>query len=280
MRSLLILTLTLCAMAPVHAQDEERQLGWSNVADLGYVLTAGNTSTSTFSLDNRLAYGWPRADFHVRAGALRIQTTDDPFAVGTPGDFEFIEDTSRELENERYYVNGSYQRNISEQFFWTAGAAWDRDTNAGIDNRSIVFGGVGTTWKDSAATLFKTDYTVTFTRRIDELREPERGERFSELRLAWEYRHRLSSTTTFDSDMVFFAVIKELDDNRFATVNGVTTSLTEVFALRFSLDLRYQNVPALEEIDLLNREGLPVGEVVVRKKKLDSIVKFSFVVTL
>lgn len=280
MRPLLILTTILHAAAPVLAQEEENSLGWSNVADLGYVVTAGNASTSTFSFDNRLAYGWRRAGFNLRAGALRVRTADERFATGTPDDFQVVEETSRELDNERYYVNGSYQRNLSERFFWTAGAGWDKDTNAGIDHRTVVFGGFGNTWKDTTRTSFQTDYTVTFTRRIDEIREAERDESFSEMRLAWDYRQQLSSTTTFDSDMVFFAVVKDLEDYRFATVNGITTNLTEVFALRFSVDLRFQNVPALENIALVDGEGRSLGEVVVRKEQLDTVVKFSFVVSL
>ena len=285
MRSLFLLLLTLCCVLPAPAQEaqdeeEEKKLGWSNVADVGLVVTAGNSSTSTFSVDDKLTYAWERADFIFRAGALRVQTTDDPFAVGTPEDFEVVEDLTRELDTERYYFYGNYQKNITDRVFWLAGGGWDKDTNAGIENRTVIFGGIGNAWKDNARTTFKTDYTVTFTRRVDEIREPERDEKFSELRLGWDYRQQLATHTKFDSNLVFFAVISDFSDNRFVTINSVTTNLTDAFALRFSVEFRYQNIPALEEIDLETPEGLPIGEVVVRKKKLDSVVKFSFVVTL
>ncbi len=282
MRILFLLLFTLCCVQPVWAQDEEEEknLGWSNVADLGFVLTAGNSSTSTFSFDDKLTYAWAGADFIFRAGALRVQTRDDPFAVGTPGDFEVIEDPVRELDTERYYFNGNYQKTINVRFFWLAGGSWDKDTNAGIANRSVIFGGIGNTWKDTERTLFKTDYTLTFTRRIDEIPDPEHGEKFSELRLGWGYRRQLNAHTKFDSDLAFFATISDFSDNRFVTMNSVTANMTDRFALRFSLEFRYQNKPALEKIDLETAEGLPIGEVVVRKKKLDSVVKFSFVVTL
>ena len=285
MRSLFLVLFTLCCVLPVPGQEavdeeQEKKLGWSNVADLGFVLTAGNSSTSTFSFDDKLTYAWARADFIFRAGALRVQTTDDPFAVGTPEDFEVIEDLARELDTERYYFNGNYQKNITDRFFWLAGGSWDKDTNAGIENRTVVFGGIGNTWKDTERTHFKTDYTVTFTRRIDETPDPERDEKFSELRLGWNYRRRLAAHSKFDSDLVVFATISDFSDNRFVTINSVTTDLTGTFALRFSLEFRYQNIPALEEIDLETPEGLPIGEVVVRKTKLDSVMKFSFVVTL
>ena len=285
MRSLFLLLFTLCCVLPASAQEaedeeEEKKLGWSNVTDVGLVVTAGNSSTSTFSFDDKLTYAWEGADFIFRAGALRVRTPDDPFAVGTPEDFEVIEDLTRELDTEHYYFNGNYQKNITDRFFWIAGGGWDKDTNAGIENRTVIFGGIGNTWKDTERTLFKTDYTVTFTRRIDEIPDPERDERFSELRLGWDYRQQLAAHTKFDSDLVFFATISDFSDNRFVTINSVTTNMTDRFALRFSLKLRYQNIPAFEEIDLETPEGLPIGEVVIRKKKLDTVVKFSFVVTL
>ena len=121
MRSLFLVLFTLCCVLPVPGQEavdeeQEKKLGWSNVADLGFVLTAGNSSTSTFSFDDKLTYAWARADFIFRAGALRVQTTDDPFAVGTPEDFEVIEDLARELDTERYDFNGNTKRTSPTAF--------------------------------------------------------------------------------------------------------------------------------------------------------------------
>ncbi|HXV61445.1 MAG TPA: DUF481 domain-containing protein, partial [Vicinamibacteria bacterium] len=87
-------------------RDEERELGWSNVADLAFVVTSGNSSTSTLSVDDRLVRTWENAELSFRGGALRTQTPDDRFAVGTPDDFEIVDDTMRELDNERYYLFG------------------------------------------------------------------------------------------------------------------------------------------------------------------------------
>ena len=117
-RSLIVLAVVLCGVLPVSAQDEEeeKKLGWSNVADLGFVVTGGNSMSSSLSFDDKLIHAWENAEFVLRAGALRINTTDDPFAVGTPDDFEVIEDLIRELDTERYYVVSSYQRNITFMF--------------------------------------------------------------------------------------------------------------------------------------------------------------------
>ena len=52
-------------------------------------------------------------------------------------------------------------------------------------------------------------------------------------------------------------------------------------SLRFSLQFIYQNLPALEELDLFESEGgQEIGTVKVRKKKMDTVVKFTVVVTI
>ena len=61
---------------------------------------------------------------------------------------------------------------------------------------------------------------------------------------------------------------------------SLASALTMGLCKRFSIQFLYQNFPALQEIDLQDVNGLPLGEVVVCKKKLDTVLKFSFLVTL
>ncbi len=281
MRSLFPVICVLFTSLSVMAQEEkEPELGWTNVADVSVVVTAGNASTSTFAVDDKLNREWKSSELGFRFGALRTQTTDDPFAVGTAEDFEVIEDATRELDNERYYVSGQFQRDISPRFFWMTGGGWDKDSNAGIENRVVLFGGVGNTWIDKEQTTFKTDYAITSTRRIDAIPDPERKERSSEARLASSFQHNLDTSHRIDSDFVVFLNVANPSDYRFDTINTFTSSLSSIFALRFSIQFLYQNLPALEKISLQDFDGLTIGKVIVRKKKLDTVLKFSFVVTL
>ena len=281
MRSLISVVGVLFTCLSALAQEEkEQELGWTNVADVSIVLTAGNVSTSTLAVDDKLNRKWKSSELGFRFGVLGTRRTDDPFAVGTAEDFEVIEDSTRELDNERYYVSGQFQRNISPRFFWMTGGGWDKDSNAGIQSRSVLFGGVGNTWVDKEQTTFKTDYAITFTRRIDAIPDPKRKERSSEARLASSYRHTLDTSHRIDSDFVVFLNVANPSDYRFDTINSFTSSLSSVFALRFSIQFLYQNLPALEKINLKDFDGRTTGKVIVRKKKLDTVLKFSFVVTL
>jgi putative salt-induced outer membrane protein YdiY len=261
-------------------RDEEREYGWKNVADVSYVFTSGNSSTSTLSIDDRLTRTWENAELSFRGGALRVRTTDDRFALGTPDDFVVVEDATRDLDNERYYFLGRYDRDITPKFFWVAGGGWDRDGNAGIDSRTMVWAGLGNTWRNDEHIRFKTDYGVTFTHRVDDIPDPEREENYSEARLAWDYEHHFHTNTQFNSDFVFFVNVANGSDYRFNTLNAVTTNLSSVFALRFGVQFLYQALPAFEEIDLFGvADGPQTGVAIVRKKNLDSVVTFSVVMT-
>src|SRR5437867_11135829 len=72
-------------------------------------------------------------------------------------------------------MSGRYDRKISDRFFWFAGAGWDRNEFAGIAgirNRYTGGGGVGNFWADSESLEFRTDYTATYAKQDDVVRNP------------------------------------------------------------------------------------------------------------
>src|SRR5262249_6009720 len=91
---------------------------WSDSAELGYVATSGNAETSTFGLKNSLVREHDKSRFEVKLGGIRVVTTDkNIFAVGTATDFESI-DGNPKTTAESYYLNGRYDRKITQRFYW------------------------------------------------------------------------------------------------------------------------------------------------------------------
>jgi hypothetical protein len=259
---------------------ENENTGWSNQADVGIVFKAGNSSNSSLHFDNSLRRIGKRDIWLLRFGGLRTRTTDDRYAVGSPGDFEVVEDTARDLDSERYYAYSRYDRRINSFWFWMAGGGWERDLDAGIVNQTTIFGGVGNVWLDRDNVRFRTDYAVTITSREDEIPDPQRDSRYSEARLSWDFMQKFGKNAQFDSDFIFTVNVGRASDNHFNTISSITSALTDIFSLRASLRLIHYNLPALEELDLSEEEGGDeIGTVLVRKKKLDSIVKLSLVIT-
>jgi putative salt-induced outer membrane protein YdiY len=264
--------------------EEEKELGWSNVANLGLVVTAGNSPTSTFSFDDKLIRDWERSSLTFRFGGLRTNTTDDTIAVGTEDDFDIIY-PEKKLDNERYYLSGRFDKKINDRFYWVTGAGWQRDSDAGIENRTDAFLGAGNVWKETDNLQLKADYTLALTTRVDEIADPLREKTFPAARLAYDLMTKISSHAQFDSDMVFFANLKTAEDWNFNNTNAVTSNLTGRLALRASIQFIYYNLPALDEFDLFDidpsqGDATEIGTVLTRKKKLDTIVKITLVVTI
>jgi len=285
------LLATLLAQ-PAYAQDEAEggtaaaAKVWSNQADIGVIITGGNNRNQTVSLDNQLQAVWTNARFQLRLGAYR-QTSDDITRLAFSDGDQIVagELSEEELDQLRLYIGSSYQHDISEDFFWTAGASWDRDIDAGIESRLVLYAGVGNTWINEEDLKFSTEYTAGWERRDEEIDDPSLDMNRPTTRLAWDYLNHLfgSDTTVLTNNMDFFINMKERSAYRFINATALTMGLTDLLSLRTSMEFRYDNRPSLEEVDLFDSDPNvdPLAEIIgvtaIRKQELDSIFRFTLV---
>jgi len=246
----LLLVLT-CFSSLALAADEEKKTGWSDAAEFALVLTSGNSDTTTFGFKNTLKRSWEKAEFTLKAGGIRAESDTSSFAAtGTPANFVVTETKTNEITAANYYLNGRYDREIHERFFWFAGAGWDRNTLAGIKGRSTAFGGVGNVWIDTDTTKFKTDYAATWTDENAKVPNPALDDSYFGLRFSWTYLHEFNDSTEYGNDFVVLGNLSELDDFRADMINWVSVAMTKRLALKVSLQTLYDNEPALVSIPL------------------------------
>ena len=279
---LLVMSGFATAALSQEAAEEEKKLGWSDAAELSYVMTSGNAEASTLGLKNTLTYEAEESTFTLKAAAVRAEaSTFLRRAVGTPTDFVLIEQETSDLTAENYMLAGRYERDITERFFWYAGAGWDRNRFSGIDSRTVVEGGLGNTWIDREDLTFKTSYAGTWTKQEDVVELPDADDSFLGLRLSWEYEHLFGEATTYTNDLVFDENLDETSDWRADMVNSVTVSMTKRLALKASLQWLYENEPAFAAaplFDPLDPTGPPIGVVPFELDELDTIFTTSLVI--
>ncbi len=302
------------AQAAVQSKDPKTpELGWSNTTDLSLVVTDGNSDSTTLGFSNQLRRRWPNARFEFDVSGVRSYKSDDRFFLIEPG-LEFpvggapSNPTSSLVKPEptldvgNYLIRGAYERDITPRFFWNAGASWDRNEDAGILNRYIVYGGFGHNWVDTQRRRFATSYGISYTDREEEEPDPEKDRRFGGARLGWDYTERFNAGTTFDSDFALNANLSDPVDYSVNTVNAVSVSVNDHIAIKVSLQWLFENEPALESdldviayVEVLNPDGVPgtgderfrtiesgdtklvLGSSDARKDKLDTIVRTSLV---
>jgi hypothetical protein len=298
------------------AQDEaEPELGWTNTTDLSLVVTEGNSTARTLGLANRLLHVWTDARFQLDIKAVRSDTSNDRFFAVDPG-FEFAvgaapanlttsfvkPEPTQDVAN--YLVGGRYDQNITEKFLWNAGISWDRNEDAAILHRYVAFAGLGHVWTDDAQRRFATSYGLSYTDRVEEQPDPDKDLRFGGARLGWAYTEQLGAAgTTLESDLTTNINVADGSDFSVNTTNGVSVPLASHISLKVSVQLLFENQPAIETgldvvafVGLMDPDGVPgsgderfrtlesggttllLGAADARKDKLDTMVWTALVI--
>lgn len=276
-----VMAVLLSSPVVLGAEDEAVKIGWHHDGEFGVAVTSGNSNTASINLGYKLRRFWERSLFSFKFGGVRNSTDDDRFAIGDVDNF-VVERPTLELDSEILYLSADYNQKITDRFFWNAGAGWDRNTSAGIESRTNVFGGVGNLWIDKEKMTWKTDYGLSWIDQQDEIPNPEVEDTYSALRLASDFMVKFGKSTTYDNDFVIFTNLGDLEDFNFRMVNGLGVSMTEILALKVGLTFLYDNVPALEELTLFAPGDLnnPIGTVIAPNEELDTIFTVSLVIDI
>jgi len=263
------------------AQDDEKELGWFFDAELAGVWTGGNSQSFTLGTAAKLTHAWERSDLVFEGGSIRSRSSlTSRIAIGTPTDYQLIEEENTETTAENYMLRGRYDYQLSPRFFLYGGADWMRDTFAGIDSRLLFGVGAGNTWADNDKVTFKTDYGVTVTHQNDVVENPTLSDVFGGLRLAYGFDWHFSGNADFTSQLIADWNLSNTDDIRTVFVNALPVQISSMFTLKPELRLNWRNQPSLTEVDLVDTAGDPIGRVVTPLNKLDSFFTLALVVTL
>jgi putative salt-induced outer membrane protein YdiY len=256
--------------------------GWTDSAELSFVLTNGNSESKTLGFKNKLANAWERSSFEVNALAVRADSKSyTRFALGSTNDYSVRENSTTTVNAEVYALNGRYNHKITDRFFWYVGAGWDRNRPSGIDNRYMGVGGVGNTWVDKEKVKFRTDYAVTVTHQENVVDEPGFKKTFAGLRASWGYLHKFGASTVYTNDLIFDDNVQNSPDWRADMLNTLSVSMSKHLSLKVGLQWLYDNRPSFRSVDLLDAPppiGVKTGTVSDELDKLDTIFTTSLVI--
>ncbi len=274
-------TLFLAALVPTLVSAQDAGFTWSNATELSYVSTSGNASSSTFGLKGLLEGAGAPHQFKFEFGGVRASSsTTSRAAVGTPSDFTIVEIERSETTAESYFARTRYDRELGVGFAFT-GAGWDRNTFSGVQNRFQLMGGLGRTFVQSEAARLKADIGLTYTIQKDVDPAPGAEEAFGGWRVSVDAMRAISGNAQLNSELVFNNSFEAADDVRADWLNSLSVSINSGLALKTSVQLLWDNVPALLSVPLESAGGGPTGvNVLTPSSKLDSVVTVTLVIRL
>jgi putative salt-induced outer membrane protein YdiY len=269
--------------SPAGAEDPvEKKIGWFDTAELGFVATSGNSNSTTLGFKNETKRLWDGAEFSFEVGSVYSRSRpSERFGVGAPGEGNFsVEDAPEETNTNRLYAKAAYGRELSPFLYWNVAGDSERNEPAGIDYRYTAGAGLGNNWVRNDRVMFRTTYNVTYT---NENFTNGDSQDFPGFRLGYNYENKLTSTTQFQSDLVFDDSFDDLEDHRTNWYNAVSVSMTQQIALKAGYRVLYRNIPPLEDIKIYDANPVAgpaneVGTESVSKDELDTDFTTSLVI--
>jgi len=246
-------------------------------ADLSYVLTSGNSTSSTLGFKGDLTHRWAKQSVGFAAGGLRASSSPETrYAVGTPGDFE-VQVPPSEQTAENYYARGRYDYNLSARVFYSLGAGWERNQFSGLQNRWVGDTGIGYIFFNNDKTSFRSALGITYTKEDYTVDDGSDGS-FVGARLGWDFRHQVFAGTTLTHSLIADENLEDTADLRVDAQFGLQVAMTKRLGLKVNWRLLWDNQPALAEYNLYTPGGIDTGLTVFAPyKELDQGFSVSFV---
>jgi hypothetical protein len=159
----------------------------------------------------------------------------------------------------------------------------------------MVYSGLGHVWWDREDLKFQTSYSLSWTGRDEQPPDPDKDEEFPGFRYSWTYENQWGKVVRFHNEWTFNANLSDLSDYSSNMTSSIRIPMTDRLSLRVSLHWLYNNIPALDDFDLVGRavlvdpDGIPgngdeyfqtvdsggveidLGTQVERREKLDTV---------
>jgi putative salt-induced outer membrane protein YdiY len=259
--------------------------GWYSTADLSFVLSEGNSKTSTLGAKVDLRRNWLRTSWDT-TGSFVYASAAEPTrrAIGTSVADAQLEAGPQVTKSEKFFVDSTFMRRVTERFYWDLGGTFDRDKFAGLNARLLGKAGVGYMWENRENARFKTGLAATFTSQDDVVDDPTTENEFfglqlnadGERRFGDQYQHVYSSKLIADENL------QDTDDLRINWDNSLAVAMSRRLALKVGVQLLFDNLPQLVEFPLFLQTPVGVVESNIRvpgsAEKLDVTATVSLVI--
>jgi hypothetical protein len=222
----------------------------------------------------------------------------------------FLVDPLVEPDVENYYFESLLERTFNKAprlrpgtLRWHIGYNWERNVEAGLIGRSVVFAGVGHEWWDREDLHFSTRYGISYTNRNEVTLDPEKEPEFAGARATWRFRKRFGPRVIYENELRYNQSFADSRDYSANMTQSFDVPMSKRLSLVVTLQWLFNNFPALEDIDIVAefvvrdpdgvpgsgdeffetvRSGgsqVPIGSTRERKKSLDTAFSTSLRIT-
>ncbi|MGB9836357.1 MAG: DUF481 domain-containing protein [Candidatus Saccharicenans sp.] len=258
---------------------KEFLMPWKKTIELSYVVTGGNTISSSFSLGNTLILTPnSKETYTIKTYFLRAHSTSvTKKAVGTPDSFTVEEEKTRRLTAENYLISGQYDHKVTGRLVTNAAFVWDRNKFAGVEGRALWTAGAGLNLANNERQKINTTAGLSFTIRKY---SGQSLNSFLGFRYTFTWDQKLFDNAFWGTSFIFDDNLVHLSDWRYDWINNLTAPLSKSLALKTSLKITRTHQPPDLKVTLLNYDYTDSGLFVyIPRGKVDTFFTTTIVLS-
>ncbi len=221
-RSIALILLSVCLLTGLNssANADEKKQGFSNEAQAGVVLTAGNTETSTIAFRDALTYTIDKNNFLFNANYLTSSNR------GVQQAFQ-------------WGLGGRYERDLDSTFGVFLGQLLQSDKFQNINQRYATDAGGRKTLQKSENISWFFEFGYRFTRE----NYPNGFANLNFLRVYHEIEKTWNKGLSGKWWIEYLPNLTNFQGYQFNTEFSISTVLTDIFSLKSAYLVRYNNDP-------------------------------------
>ncbi len=258
---------------------KEFLLPWKKTIELSYVVTGGNTVSSSFSLGNTLILTPNQKDtYSVKTYFLRAHSTSiTKKAVGLPDNYTVEEEKTRRLTAENYLISGQYEHKVTGRLVTSTAFVWDRNKFSGVEGRALFTAGAGLNLANNERRKVNTTAGISFTIRKY---SGQSINSFLGFRYTFNWDQKLFDNAFFGTSFIFDDNLVHISDWRYDWTSNLTAPLSKSIALKTSLKIIRTHRPPDLKVPLLNYDHTETGlSVTIPREKVDTFFTTTIVLS-
>jgi len=214
---------------------------WSDVGELSFIDTGGNTDTTTLSAKNRLTYNFTeKIQANWKMGILLGKSNGDTNA-------------------EKYMTELSLNYPLSERLYSSMRAGWLKDRFSGVGVRYNFGPAIGYKFLLGPNHFLVGEAALDYV--LDEYINSTEAD-YLRSRLFAHYDYAITPKNKFTQSLEFLYDFDITDNYNFNSETALTFALNDYLSFKASYELRYDNLP-----------------VPITLKKTDTIVSMAFILS-
>ena len=191
-------------------------------AALGFVNTAGNTDTTTYSLDTKIQKRFGKHEYTFL------------------GDVEYGSDNNVVTKN-KYFVELDYGYGLNEKLYLEYITAYQFDEFSGFDYRAYT--GPGLKYKVLNSEVQKLDLSSALLFSSDKKESEESSYNYGSFRAKVDYSWQMFKNLKFEETFTYRTDVTRAEDFFIYSKTGLVSKITDIFSFGINYKIDYVNVP-------------------------------------